>query len=861
MRGELMETSFGNWVKRRRKALDLTQHELAQRVGCSASLIFKIESDERRPSRQMGKLLAEYLDIPPDQRVQFLKVARQEKGTRGLEGIPRLSGLEAASVPNQPPGYLPIFPTQLIGREHEIEIVVKNLQDPSCRLLTLKGPGGIGKTRLAIEVAHRLKSNFPDGVFFLAMDGVGSPESLLPAIADGLGVVFSGPADPKLQLINYLRKRDILLVLDNFEHLLAGASLLGEILQQAQKVRMLLTSREPICLQWEWIFEVQGLPVPDDVNFSILETNSAIALFIQRARQTSQDFSLENEDASALVSICKLVDGLPLAIELAASWVRILSCREIVLELERSVDFLETSLHDVPARHRSIKSVFAYSWKLLTDDEREVLMKLAVFQGGFTRDAAGSVANASIQLLSSLVGKSLLRHVRKTDRYDLHELIRQYALVQLHERPIDEAQTLERFAQYYAHWLADRETALKSSQQVQVSASIRAETGNWHFVWQWVVQKQKLDLLRSMIPCLSWYFEVHGYYAEALSLAKFAVDELQGKGAPFNLSLPAEKTIFAFLVDQLAWFEFRTGNVERAELLFADALNLACDSHDQEVLYYIHGNWGYLASVKGDIAEAKRLTLESLANAQALNSDWHFAIPTNVLGIVDYQLGNSEGSFQQLTNSLKMWRVVGDPRGLTFCMLYLGVTALALGKVDTATSILNESNAIAKNKMDRWAQAFGLDVLGQVFVSQGQINEALDQFHQSLALSQEIGDQWGSTNALIHIGEAQAAIGFEENARNLLQQAYANAYQAKWALIILEVLVTYLFIDHETSPTEKLAATLTVLMHPVAAPHITVKAEHLRDNLILMLDEEQVEKAKIYAQEKSADVWAREILK
>ena len=203
------------------------------------------------------------------------------------------------------------------------------------------------------------------------------------------------------------------------EHLLAGGSLLGEILQQTQHVKMIVTSREQLRLQWEWLFEVQGLPIPEETDSQVLENNSAIKLFIQRARQASQSFSLEAEDTAALVRICKLVGGLPLAIELAASWVRILSCREIMQELEKSLDFLETRKLDVPLRHRSIKTVFDHSWKLLTDEERSLLTKLSVFQGGFTREAATAATGTSLSLLSSLVDKSLLRHSKNPDRYDL----------------------------------------------------------------------------------------------------------------------------------------------------------------------------------------------------------------------------------------------------------------------------------------------------------------------------------------------------------------------------------------------------------------------------------------------------------
>jgi transcriptional regulator with XRE-family HTH domain len=370
-----MEYSFGTWVKRRRKALDLTQQELARQIGCSPSLIFKIESDERRPSRQMAELLAQELDIPADQRPLFLKTARQEKSTDSLDAIPALSGLEPVPAPRQIPGNLPVSPTPLVGREQEIRTIARQLIEDSCRMLTLIGPGGIGKTRLSIEVGRELEAHFSDGVYFIPLAGVGMTESIIPVLAEALGLTFSGPAEPIVQLSNFLRTKNILLVLDNMEHLLAGGELFGRILTQTQRVKMLITSREQLRLQWEWLFEVQGLPIPQETDQGLAE-NEAITLFVQRARQISQDFSLQEEDIPALVRICRMVGGLPLALELAASWVRILSCREIAQELEKSIDFLETRKLDVPERHRSIKTVFDHSWELLTEEERLLLKKL-----------------------------------------------------------------------------------------------------------------------------------------------------------------------------------------------------------------------------------------------------------------------------------------------------------------------------------------------------------------------------------------------------------------------------------------------------------------------------------------------------
>jgi predicted ATPase len=727
-------------------------------------------------------------------------------------------------------------------------------------MLTLTGPGGIGKTRLAIEVGRQLEPEFPDGIYFVSLAGTGTPESILPIAADTLGLAFSGPASQLVQLANFLRTKRTLLILDNMEHLLAGGSLLGEILQQTQSVKMLVTSREQLKLQWEWLFEVQGLPLPEESEPE-LENNSAIRLFVQRARQASQGFSLKSEDVPSVVRICRLVGGLPLAIELAASWVRILSCRDIAQELERNLDFLETRKLDVPQRHRSIKTVFDHSWTLLTDEEQSSLMRLSVFQGGFTREAAISATGTSLAMLSTLVDKSLLRHHDHPDRYELHELIRQYTYSRLQTNPTEEQQSSEKYALHFANWLAGLEGPFKSPEQPQIAHLIRSETSNWRSSWDWAIEHRRLDLLRKMGPCLNWYFEVHGYYEEALSLFKSAVSYFRIRGAPVSLQTPEEKSTFAFLVDSLGWFEFRTGNVQMATSLLAESLELASETGDAEVLYYIYGNWGYLSLLTGDIPEAGRLTTESLRYGWSL-TPWHTAIPVSVLGIVAYQQGSLKEAFWQLSESLEIWRSVGDPRGMVFCMLYLGMVALALGDTATTRSVIQESNTIAEAKMDRWAHAFGLDMLGMVCLSEGQNAEALYYFQHSLEHYQEIGDSLNSAQIIIHLGQAQAALHCPEEAKRLISEAYFQAQQAGWTPIVLVALVSFIEMENNNLQAEtRLAAALSVLAHASVTPNLRMRCEKIRDEMKASLQTQQVEAAEAWAKEKTAETWAQEIIR
>jgi predicted ATPase/transcriptional regulator with XRE-family HTH domain len=438
--------SLGLWIKRRRKALDLTQDALAALVGCSLALIQKIEADARRPSREIAALLADTLELAADERVLFIQVARAELSADRL-APPAQSIARGAFVPAQAissaadtPGQrrttrstnLPAPPTPLIGRETELAQIAARLDQRDCRLLTLVGPGGVGKTRLALQAAIELSASFPDGVCFVPLAALNSAELLVPAIAGALGFTFHGRADPKAQLLTYLREKDLLLVLDNFEQLLAGADVLSDLIQVAPGVVLLATSREPLHLRVEWLLDIPGLLVPARADDSGVEQSSAVRLFVQTANRMQADFTLSPATIPSVVRICQFVAGMPLAIELAAAWVRSRSCSEIARELEQSLESLATTMHDVPARHRSMRAVFDHSWRLLSDAEQGVLRRLSVFRGGMQADAAARVAGATPLLLAALVDKSLLRH-NGAGRYQLHELVQRYAGVVLHK--------------------------------------------------------------------------------------------------------------------------------------------------------------------------------------------------------------------------------------------------------------------------------------------------------------------------------------------------------------------------------------------------------------------------------------------
>jgi transcriptional regulator with XRE-family HTH domain len=311
--------TFGEWLRQQRRERKLAREEFAKRVGCSVAMLRKIEDGERRPSGQIAELIANSLDIPPAERSTFVKVARGELSVDRLSPVikPNVSPtVSSASTASAPRNNLPVLPTPLIGRQREVGELSQLLHDPQCRLLTLVGPGGIGKTRLAIETASHLQDVFAHGVYFVPLAPASSTRLIVPVIADAVGFAFQSAsfADPKTQLLSYLREKRALLLTDNLEHLLAepGVEVLAELLASALNVKLLVTSREALGLEGEWVFEVQGLPVPESRHAEGSAQNTSVELFLQRARRAHVGFNATPADYPAILRICQLVDGNPL---------------------------------------------------------------------------------------------------------------------------------------------------------------------------------------------------------------------------------------------------------------------------------------------------------------------------------------------------------------------------------------------------------------------------------------------------------------------------------------------------------------------------------------------------------------------
>ncbi len=844
------EISFGQWIRRRRKALDLTQQELALRVGCSLSLIFKLEADERRPSPQIAELLAKHLEVEPGQQKLFLKVARQEKGAEKLEPASPLSISEHVATAHPISPNLPRPLTSIIGREHELRAIIQQLHDPACRLLTLTGPGGAGKTRLALEIAHRLNDTFKNGAHFVSLVGTSASEFIVPAIADALGFVFSGATELKVQLFNYIKEQYMLLVLDNLEHLLDGIELLDELLAHAPGLKLLTTSRAQLNLRTEWVFEVQGLPVSSRIELNDLESNSAAALFIQRARQANTNFTPSAENLPAITRICQLVDGLPLGLELAATWVRRMPLAEIAREIERSMDFLTTATRDAHPRHRSMRAVFDYSWNLLSDEERQVMRRLSVFRGGFTRVAAEKVARATLSLLSALLDKSLVRR-NELGRYDLHELLRQYANARLRSEVQEEGAVRQGHAEYYLSLLEARKPMLQSQHQRDALVELSPETDNIRAAWNEAVSSRHLNLLRRAAWTLWYVYELRTYFQEGEALIKRAVDMLRNWLAETGSSeekTPVKAALGALLAYQ-AFFLFRLGRNSESQKLYQESIGLLRELNESSILAYALAHYGILRSLQGQYEDAVVNLRESLSLSQANGDQWQLGLFTTFLGMAVDDQGDYDEAYGLFSEALRICRSLGDPRLISLAAGYLGQSAQTLGRFHEVPELLREGLQAAAETNDRFGIALAGVRMALAAQARGKDLSARRMLKESIRHFREAGDTWFLSHALNLEGKIALSVGELTQAQKSFTEAGKVASEIQALPILLDALVGLATLAAQSGQHERaLQWAVHILQHPSSTQDTRNRSEGLRLEVETQLTAQQIETIRLRGQ-------------
>jgi predicted ATPase/DNA-binding XRE family transcriptional regulator len=836
----LVDYSFGTWIKRRRKALDLTQQGLAQRVGCSLATIVKIEADERRPSRQIAELLVQHLEIPADQRDQFLKVARQDKLPEALGEIefssaPPLSGRR---VP------IPRAPEALIGREVELAQIARLVQDPKCRLLNLTGPGGIGKTRLALETASQMQDAFEFGAVFINLAPLGGRDQIVTAIADALGIVLYSASDRSVQLINRLNDKEVFIVLDNFEQLLNQPDCVAfprDLLVGAPLVKLLVTSREPLQLQSEWVFEVRGLPVPEGNETDALEFSSAVKLFVQRAQQTRSGFELRPEDRSAVREICQLVDGMPLAIVLAAAWTRTLTCAEIVREIRSNINFLTTSSRDITERHRSIRATFEHSWKLLALEEQSVLQRLSIFKGGFTREAAEFVAGANLSLLSALVSKSLL-HRTEQGHYDLHELVRQYSLEYLKKDELAYIETQDRHSEYYSALLNERGDGFKSADQPTVARELAGEIANLRQAWRWAGSRGQALQVGQAADTLFWLYELRCDCREGVPLfgyvAKSLGEEKESAGETASSSDETRVITWARVMAYQGFFCLRQGLHPQSKDLLERSLAILRPMAERgspaarEALSNTLAFLGMLTVSLGDYTKGNRFLNEGLEIKRATKDGWGIAFCLRQLGVLGFYQGAYDEADRLLSEGLEVSRALGNSWAIAYSLDFLGTAAYTQGEYAEAENLLREGLALSQQVEDRFTTAYALNGLGLVKQKLGEHAEARRLFEDSISIWREIGDLASMAQSINNLGDVYLETNENLAAQKCFLEALSVAKNAGLVPVMLDALLGIAILRAGEGFHESAIKTLAhVKDHPASTQATKSRAEKLYTEL------------------------------
>lgn len=841
--------SFGAWIKHQRARLNLTQEAAAERVGCAAQTLRAFENGLRRPSRGMAERLAEVLQVPAEQREAFLRMARgMPPAATAAPPTPPPARPALLSLPN-----LPAPPTPLIGRASELAAITAHLTDPACRLLTILGPGGIGKTHLALQVAADLAQStaFADGVAWVNLAPVENAGTVATTIAGALGLDLHGAATPEEYLPAALVGRELLLILDNLEHLPESTSLLARMMQDVPGVTMLITSRARLGLPGEWVVELDGLRIPRS-DAEVLTAPAAL-LFLARARQVDHRFALTPDTAPAVRRICDLLEGMPLGIELAAAWVRVLSLADIAADLARGIDVLVVPGRADNPRHASLRTVFDHSWQRLTATEQGVLARLAIFRGNAQREAIAAVCNLPpgvlLAQLGALVDRSLVRVVHEepgTTRYRLHELVRQYAAEQLATDPAAEAEAYARHAAYYAAWTGRQEPALFGADQKAAVSACLGEIDNLRAAWQWGVRARDAALLLQMTYSLFWVYELRGWFVEGAVMFGQGAAALQPYSQRADASTVQQVACWVQVAIE-GWFHLRN-DPARGRALLTSALEPLRRLGDPKALFHCVGQLGFLALFAGDYTHAQALFEEALAAARRISGDWALSAALVMLGGLEVQRGNFTVARLRLQEGLAIARRAGEVRVITTGLENLGALALALDQPEEAERAYRECLILSSKYHDRYGLGKAFYGLGAVAHVRGHHDEARYLLQEGLALARESCNRWLETDALVGLARVLAAQGQAGAARALLQTALSVAADGAPLPFALDALAALVDFELARPPRDAVLVALAYLCrHARTRPPTRAQAAQRWEGLTHQVDAARLAAAQQHA--------------
>lgn len=720
--------------------------------------------DDRRSAalaqyQKCRAILQEELGVKPSEETQelFEKISQGET----------LTNLKPAIADNN----LPTPQTSFIGRETELIEIRNRIHDPDCRLLTLVGPGGSGKTRLALKAATNALRSFTDGIYYVPLESINSADYLVPAIANALKFdidTLVSQLDPKIQLFDYLRNRSILLFMDGFEHLVDEAGLLSEMLDYAPKVKVIVTSRQRLNLRGEWTLFVEGLPVPQDPKDATLDISDAVRLFNQRAQQAKSDFQLTGVDYEHANHICQLVEGMPLGIELAATWTPVLSPQEITEEVEKSLDFLATETRDIPEKHRSLRAVFDSSWSLLTEEQQETVSKLSIFKGGFDRKAALEIVKASLPQLSTLLDKSLLRR-DGSGYFTMHALLQQFAAERLRQIPQVQQDVRNRLCRYYVSRLTEREWDFMGPRLLQARDEIRPELENVRAAVDWACLHWEPRPIRKLLVTLLCFYIVHGWHEGIFTFRDIARQRKEYLLSNGIFDLSKDPIILSARIHQ-AFFLTNLGQIDESEAISRDCLKglkeLGLKAELSECLH----NLGVNASFRGEYESAGDYLEEAILIGRECE---HIVWPTYLLwlGHTYFLLGEYEQGLLSLRKCYEIFDQQGTLWGKAFALGKMGLAADGLGEHSQSMRYHREALEIFEGLGNQAGKGYSLSRMSMSAYFLEEYPQAVKFGEEGYQIFQEIAHRWGICTSLSRLGFAYVGLGDTGRAMEYFKKA------------------------------------------------------------------------------------------
>ena len=650
-----------------------------------------------------------------------------------------------------------------VGRELELNNLVGILTDSDSHLVTVTGPGGVGKTHLALKATSKIASSFAHGASFVPLAHLDSADQIAQSIAESLNFPLTAPEKPESQLIDHLRYREILLVLDNFEHVLDGVDLLANMLISAPGVTLLVTSRQRLNLRGETVFQLSGMSVKRWNSLEEALTDNPVQLFLLGARRAKADFALSAEDLDHLARILQLTEALPLGILLAAGWVNLLALKDIADEIDSSLDFLETDLRDVPARQRSLRAVFDSTWHQMSTEEKKLLKKLSPFRAGFTRQAAQHVAGAELPDLASLINSSIVRKEYVSGRFSIHELLRQYVEEKLRASPKNLLLVQSTHANYYAELTNAKWKDLTSEKQKSALFEMVDDIENVRAAWRHVLKKFHLKDLGKFLDTLWMVYDVMGWYQAADTLFGEAAALVRPQISESDLELA--NIVLAQLLARQGYFSGLLGNPEKGLGMAQESVSILkrSDRPGDLLLPLIALNMN--AVFLDDFTSVGEDSQEVLETVQAERDRWGEGMI--LTWMASRALANQEYRAARLLagRSSAIFEELGESWGLSWSSgVVLGSVAIAQGEYTEARMRYQRGLDAAMEIGYRRAIQYANNNLGHVALLLGDPSEAETYYLQSLKISEEIGQKREMVETVFDLAKIQAAQGNKEKA-------------------------------------------------------------------------------------------------